>query len=266
MTRQRQETPRLRVVIADDERPARSFLAALLRGWDDVDLIGEAASGDDAVDLIERARPDLALLDLQMPERDGLAVVASIRRDAMPLIAFVTAHDEYAVRAFEVSAIDYLLKPVEPGRLRRTLTRAHERLERADFRAATSERVQVAAAILDHGGSDPWIRRIPIRQNEDVILLPVAQLASVVAHGELLELHTLTGERHTIAFRLKDLEARLDPGEFVRLSRGILARIDAIQRVSPMPGGTFMVSLSNRQQLSVSRIRARELRDRLLRL
>ena len=267
MKRQREATARLRVVIADDERPARSFLAALLRGWEDVDLVGEAVSGDDAVELIERVRPDLALLDLQMPERDGLSVVASIRHDAMPLVAFVTAHDEYALQAFEVSAIDYLLKPVEPARLRQTLTRAHDRLERADFRTATAEQVQMAASILNHAATpERWVRRIPVRKGEDVILLPVASLASVVAHGELLELHTLGGERHTIAFRLKDLEARLDPSQFVRLSRGILARIDAIQRVSPMPGGTFTVALSNRQQLSVSRIRARALRDQLLRL
>lgn len=267
MTRQREAAARLRVVIADDERPARSFLAGLLRSWEDVDLVGEAVSGDDAVELIERARPDLALLDLQMPERDGLAVVAAIRRDRMPLVAFVTAHDEYAVRAFEVSAIDYLLKPVEPRRLRETLTRAHERLERADFRTTTAERVRTAASMLDQSaGAERWVRRIPVRKGEDVILLPVEQLASAVAHGEILELHTLSGDRHTIAFRLKDLEARLDPGQFVRLSRSILARIDAIQRVSPMPGGTFMVALTNRQQLSVSRIRARVLRDQLLRL
>lgn len=267
MTRQREATTRLRVVIADDERPARSFLAGLLRSWEDVDLVGEAVSGDDAVELIERVRPDLALLDLQMPERDGLAVVTAISRDALPLIAFVTAHDDYAIRAFEVSAIDYLLKPVEPRRLRRTLTRAHELLERADVRAATADRIGLAASIFDGaGGADRWVRRIPVRKGEDVVLLPVDQLASVIAHGDTLELHTLGGDRHTIAFRLKELEARLDPGQFVRLSRSILARIDAIQRVSPMPGGTFSVSLTNRQQLPVSRIRARVLRDQLLRL
>jgi two-component system LytT family response regulator len=258
---------RLRVVIADDERPARSFLAGLLREWDDVDLVGEAATGNDAIDLIERVRPDLVLLDLQMPEKDGLAVVAALDRATAPMVAFVTAHDDYAVQAFELSAIDYLLKPVEPARLRKTLSRAHERLERADLRQVATDRLEVATAMIGRSGSvDQVLRRIPVRKGDDVILVPVNQLASVIADGELLHLHTLSGEHHTITFRLKDLEERLDPAQFVRLSRGIIARIDAIQRVSPMPGGTYIVALSNRQQLAVSRLRARVLRDQLLRL
>ncbi len=118
----------MRVVIADDERPARAFLAATLRALDGVELVGEATGGADAVTLIERTHPDLALLDLQMPEVDGLAVVRLVRRDRLPLVAFVTAYDEYAVQAFELSAIDYLLKPVEPARLRETVARAAARL------------------------------------------------------------------------------------------------------------------------------------------
>src|SRR5690349_16325293 len=101
----------LRVVIADDERPARSFLAAILRGFEDVKLVGEAEDGAEAIELIERERPDLALLDLQMPEIDGLGVVRLLKKNRMPLIIFVTAYDEYAVRAFELNAVDYLLKP-----------------------------------------------------------------------------------------------------------------------------------------------------------
>ena len=118
---------RLRVAIADDERPARSFLAALLKSFDDVLVVGEAASGKEAVALIERERPDLVLLDLQMPELDGLDVFRAVKTRPVPLVAFVTAYDEYAIRAFEVNAIDYLLKPVDRARLRETLNRAHER-------------------------------------------------------------------------------------------------------------------------------------------
>ena len=108
----------LRVVVADDERPARSFLVGILGGFEDVELVGEAATGAEALDLIERERPDLALLDLQMPELDGLAVVRRIPRNRMPFVAFVTAHDEHAVEAFDLNAVDYLLKPVERARLR----------------------------------------------------------------------------------------------------------------------------------------------------
>lgn len=261
---------RLRVVLADDERPARHLLGAMLRGWEDVEVVGEAADGVEAVALIERERPDLALLDLQMPELDGLGVVRVLRRDLLPLVAFVTAYDEYAVRAFEANAIDYLLKPVDPGRLRRTIDRAHERLEQADYRQAglraEGERIAAAAAAVQEGAPAQPLRRIPVRRRDDIILLPVEQLAAVVADGELLHLHTRTGERHTITHRLKDLESRLDPEHFVRLSRSALVAVDVIARVSPMPGGTYVVTLRTGLQLPVSRLRARVLREELLKL
>ncbi len=257
---------RIRVVIADDEGPARASLADLLHSWDDVELVGQAVSGPEAVRLIEATRPDLALLDLQMPELDGLGVVRMLRRDAVPLVAFVTAYDEYAVHAFELAALDYLLKPVQPARLRATLTRAHERLEQADYDPGESARVHAAAAAIEVGASGAYLRRIPVRRGEDIVILPVEQIASIVAHGDALHVTTAAGERHTLAYRLKELEPRLDPARFLRLSRSTIANVDLIERVSPMPGGTYVVTLRNRQMLNVSRLRARALRDELLRL
>jgi two-component system LytT family response regulator len=256
----------LRVIIADDERPARRFLGDMLRRCPDVELLGEASSGTEAVELIEEIRPDLAFLDLQMPELDGLGVVKLVKKSRLPLIAFVTAYEEYAVRAFELSAIDYLLKPVEPIRLRTTLMRAHERLEHADFRVDEARRLGLAAATLDASSPKTFLRRIPIRNRDEIVLVSVASVCSIIANGELLNLTLLTGERHTISYRLKDLEPRLDPSQFVRLSRGALANVDAIKRVSPMPGGTYSVLLVNGQSINVSRIRARVLREQLFRL
>ena len=135
---------RLRVVIADDERPARSFLAALLRSFEDVVIVAEAETGKEAVAAIERERPDLALLDLQMPELDGIGVVRMLKKADMPLIAFVTAYDEYAVRAFEVNAVDYLLKPVEKVRLREALNRVQDRIDHADIVSEQATRVDAA--------------------------------------------------------------------------------------------------------------------------
>src|SRR5882724_4597927 len=123
----------LRVIIADDERPARAFLSGLLKHFEGVDVIAEAAGGAECVELIEQHSPDLVLLDLQMPEVDGLQVVRLIRKDRLPLIAFVTAYDEYAVRAFEMNAVDYLLKPVDAARLRDTVSRTIDRLEHEDL-------------------------------------------------------------------------------------------------------------------------------------
>jgi len=257
---------RLRVVIADDERPARAFLSNLLASHGDVEIVGEATTGTEAVELIQELRPDLALLDLQMPELDGLGVVRLLRKDVLPLVAFVTAFDEYAVQAFELAAIDYLLKPVDPVRLRLTINRALERLEQADFRPAEASRLKAVAEEVDLSGAPRFLRRIPVRKKDDIIILPVEQIAAIVADGELLHLTMIAGERFTITYRLKNLEARLDPAKFVRLSRGTLANVDLIQRISPMPGGTYVVNLRNNLQLPVSRLRARVLRDELLRL
>jgi two-component system LytT family response regulator len=259
-------THRLRVVIADDEGPAREFLAGMLRPLSDVDLVGEAANGTDAVELIERLRPDLALLDLQMPELDGLGVIRTLRKDRTPLVAFVTAYDEYAVRAFELNALDYLLKPVDAARLYLTIRRAQDRLEHADFRPKEVERLRAAVRQIADGAAVTYLRRIPVRKRDDIVIVPVERIASVVADGELLHITTISNERHTITYRLKDLEARLDPSLFVRLSRGTLANVEMIQRISPMPGGTFVVTLKNNTQLPVSRLRARVLREGLLKL
>src|SRR6195256_346442 len=257
---------RLRVVIADDERPARSFLAALLRSFDDVLIVAEAETGTEAVAAIERERPDLALLDLQMPELDGIGVVRMLKKTEMPLIAFVTAYDEYAVRAFEVNAVDYLLKPVEKTRLRQAINRAQERIEHAEIVAEQGVRLSDAIAAYESSARTPYLERIPVRRRDEIVILPVAQIASIVAEGELLYLTTIKNERHAITYRLKDLEARLDPSRFIRLGRGTLANVDLISKVSVMPGGTHVAILSNGQKLQVSRLQSRILRERFLKL
>jgi two-component system LytT family response regulator len=255
---------KLRVVIADDERPARLFLAAMLRSFDDVEIVGEASSGSEAVEVIEREKPDLALLDLQMPELDGMGVVRLLRKDATPLVAFVTAYDEYAVRAFEVNAVDYLLKPVDRVRLRQTLNRAQERLDQSDFRSGEISHLRAAVADYEAAKRPDFIQRLPVRERHEIILLPVGNIASVVADGELLHITTANNERYSINYRLKELETRLDPTKFARLSRGALVNIEMISRVSPMPGGTFVVTLSNNQKIQASRLQSRALRDGLL--
>jgi two-component system LytT family response regulator len=257
---------RLRVIIADDERPARAFLSGILDGFEDVDIIGQTASGAEVIELIEQLTPDLVLLDLQMPELDGLGVVRLIRKDKLPLIAFVTAYDEYAVRAFEMNAVDYLLKPVDPTRLRATVNRAIERLERAELRPGDADRIRSAAS--DYAAQKPpaLLRRIPVRKRDDIFLVPVEQVVSIVADGELLHVSTRAGDRHTITYRLKDLEARLDPAQFVRISRGTLLNIAMIQKITPMPGGTYVAVLHNGAEHQVSRIRGRVLREQLLKL
>lgn len=256
--------PVLTVLIADDERPARRFLANLLASLPDVQLVAEASNGKEAVELIERHRPDLALLDLQMPELGGLDAARLVSAGALPAIAFVTAFDEFAVQAFELNAVDYLLKPVAVDRLTATIDRARARVTRGTAERARS--VSAAAAAYDTATRRGYLERIPVRRRDEVIILPVRQIATIVADGELLHITTTTSERYSISYRLHALEAKLDPRRFVRLGRGTLAAIDLIQKVSPMPGGTYEVTLSNGQQLPVSRLQSKILRETLLKL
>jgi two-component system LytT family response regulator len=254
----------LRVVLADDERPARRFLINLLKSFPDVEIVGEAGNGKDAIDLIEAERPDLALLDLHMPEAGGLDVARLLKAGATPSIAFVTAHDDFAIQAFELNAIDYLLKPVERGRLASTIDRARARASAAPAERARS--LSEASAALDTATQTHYLERIPVRRRDQTVILPVRQISSIVADGELLHLTTISSERFTISHRLHALEARLDPRRFVRLGRGTLASLDQIKKVNPMPGGTYQAVMANGETLQVSRIQSRLLRETLLRL
>jgi two-component system LytT family response regulator len=184
----------------------------------------------------------------------------------MPLIAFVTAYDEYAVRAFELNAVDYVLKPVEAGRLRKTLDRTRDRLEREESRSEEFSRVKASAAMLESGSSSAPLERIPVRKRDGIILVPISQISSIVAEGELLHIRTLDGEKYTINYRLRDLEVRIDRSQFVRLGRGTIVSIGTILKIIPMPGGTFMVVLPNNEKFRVSRLQSRILREQMLKL
>jgi two-component system LytT family response regulator len=255
----------LTVVVADDERPARRFLTGLLQQCDAVQLVGEATSGAEAVAVIRKERPQLALLDLQMPEMSGLEVVRHLRKEELPLVAFVTAFDDHALEAFELNAVDYLLKPVHAARLQETIDRARSRMP---SREPTSEQAALAraTAAYERSARRSYAERLPLRQRDKVTLVPVRSIASIIAEGELLRIRTVTNETYTIAHRLHALEARLDPRRFIRLNRGTLANVDLIAHVSPMPGGTYVAVMADGEELAVSRLQSKTLRDTLLKL
>lgn len=257
---------KIRIVIADDERPARLFLKAILQDIENVDVVGEAENGTEAIELIRSLKPDLALLDLQMPEASGIDVVRILRKSQMPLVAFVTAYDDYAIQAFELNAIDYLLKPIEKARLLETLQRAQERLEHTDHRQVETDKLKTVAADFPDNSKQTYIERIPVKRRDEITLVSVSDVVSIVADGELLHLTNVQNKRFTINHRLKDLEARIEPNKFIRLSRGALVNLEMISRISPMPGGTYLVNLKNGQQLSSSRLQSRILREKFLKL
>jgi two-component system LytT family response regulator len=200
-----------------------------------------------------------------MPELDGIGVVRALKRSSMPLVAFVTAFDAFAVNAFELNAIDYLLKPVSPARLRDTLNRVEERLERPASREDELNRLEAATDQYQESRRGV-ITRIPVKDRDQILLVPVERVASIVADGELLHLTTLSEERYLLSFRLKDLESRLDPGLFVRLNRGTIVAIDAIASATSMPGGTYSVLLKSGERFPVSRSQSAILRQTLFKL
>lgn len=257
---------KIRSIIADDERPAREYLRSMLADIENIEVVGEAENGADAVELIRVLKPDIAFLDLQMPEVSGLDVVRLLRKDQMPLVAFVTAFDEYAVKAFELNAVDYLLKPVERPRLIETVVRASDRLEREDWRRTEAANLESAAETLDSISGSQQLERIPVKKRGKIFLIPVGRVVSIVADGELLIIATDDGEKFTINFRLKDMETRLNENEFARLSRGVIVRIDAIESVSPLPGGTYLIKLTNGAEFTSSRLQSKLLREKLFRL
>jgi two-component system LytT family response regulator len=166
----------------------------------------------------------------------------------------------------ELNAIDYLLKPVQKERLEATLARARERLQKPEPPRVRAESLATAAKAYQQAARRQYAERIPVRRRDEVVIVPVRQIASIVAEGELLHITTIANERYTITHRLHALEERLDPRRFVRLGRGTLANVEVIAKINPMPGGTYVAKLVNGQELAVSRIQSRMLRETLLKL
>ncbi len=237
-----------------------------MREFENVSLVGEAENGAEAVEKIKLLKPDLALLDLQMPEMSGLEVVKNLAENETPFVAFVTAFDEYAVKAFEINAIDYLLKPVEKTRLAETLQRVSERLKETKNQTGEISRLKNAIDDYEQNISNEKLERIPVKKRGEILLVPVGEIASVVAEGELLHITTDKNQRYVINFRLKDLESRLDTEKFVRLSRGALANLEMFEKIAPMPGGVYQITLKNGQKIPTSRQQSRILRERFLKL
>jgi two-component system, LytTR family, response regulator len=257
---------RLRVVVADDERPARSFLVSLLRSFDDVAVVGEAASGKDAVAIIEKERPDLALLDWQMPELNGIGVVRMLKKEAMPLVAFVTAYDEYAVRAFEVNAVDYLLKPVDPERLGLAVQRAQRRVS-SDRTLGVGDPISEQLEKIVQLVADRQNRRerLAIKVGERFMLVQAEEIVYASLADEAI---TVVTSQHvgTSNYRtLDELQARLDPGVFWRVHRSHLVNINKIKEIVPWFSRNYILRMKDDKstEIPVSRTQTRRLREYL---
>ena len=257
----------LRAAIVDDEKPARDRIRRLLEEHPDVEVVGEAADGKSAVALIDRERPDLCFLDVQMPEADGFEVLRRVRH--VPRVVFTTAYDEYAVRAFEVNSLDYLLKPFARRRFAAALERAREAIRREasaapdllrvleEIRAGLPRPDALGPAAPREGG--PF--RVPGRRGATIVLLDPADVLWFEAEDVLVFAHTALG-RFLVERPLAELEAALDPS-FFRSHRAYLVNLSQIAEILPGDAGTFRIVIRDaaRSVVPMSRRQARRLRE-----
>jgi two-component system LytT family response regulator len=235
----------VRVLIVDDEPLARRFLAELLAEQAGVEVVGEAANGFEAVRQIEQLAPELVLLDIQMPKLSGFEVLELVG-ERVPAVVFVTAHDEYALKAFEVHAVDYLLKPVEPERLTAALARAAERLR---TRAPRPPAAALAAAARPPGRP---LERVLVRAEGQVHVVPVGRIDFVEAQDDYLCL-VAGGRRLRKQQTLAELEAQLDSGRFVRIHRSYLLNVERLARLETYAKDSWLAILADGTKLPVSR-------------
>ncbi|HEY0159489.1 MAG TPA: LytTR family DNA-binding domain-containing protein [Thermoanaerobaculia bacterium] len=239
----------LRVVIVDDELLARQRIEDLLAKEERVEIVGTASDGNAAVETIRALQPDLVFLDVQMPGRNGFEVVEAIGRERMPVTIFTTAYDQFAIKAFEVAALDYLVKPFDDERFAQALRRARKSVEQEPAPAEAPPKPE-------------YLERIAVESRGQVRVVPVSRVDYITASGPYAELHV--GDRtFAIRERMQVLEERLDPAVFFRIHRSAIVRLDRVDTLLHAAGGDYAVRLKDGTELSVSRGRREELEARL---
>ena len=242
----------MRTLIVDDEAPARERLKRLLAGIDGVQVAGEAGSGLQAVEMIENEEPDLVLLDIQMPGLDGFGVIEALENP--PPVVFVTAYDEYAIRAFEVSALDYLLKPFSRERLEKAIRRAQE--AQIDEQGFATRLAPLLESLASQGR---YLARLAVRDRDRIHVLDVGDLDWIGVEGERTFVHV--GDRvYPIRRTLAELEARLDPARFFRAHRSAIVNLDRVKEIIPWFKGSHKLRLTTGAEVDLSRAQARVLR------
>jgi two-component system LytT family response regulator len=249
---------KIRALIADDEPLARRRIRRMLAHHTDIEIIGESANGREAITAIRDHAPDLVFLDVQMPELDGFRVLEAIGTEGMPLVIFVTAYDQYALRAFEVYALDYLLKPFDRQRFDKALQRAKARLvnERSDIN-------QRALALLEElRAQSSHIERIVIKSGGRAFFLKTDEIDWVEAEGKYVRLH-VGKESYLVREAISSLEAQLDSKKFLRIHRSTIVNIDRVRELQPWFHNEYRVILRDGTELMLSRSCRKKLGDLL---
>ncbi|HEY5884924.1 MAG TPA: LytTR family transcriptional regulator DNA-binding domain-containing protein [Pyrinomonadaceae bacterium] len=254
---------KIRALLVDDEPIARRGIRQQLQSESDVEIIGECVNGQEAVAAIRTHAPDLVFLDVQMPLLSGFGVVEEIGADQLPAVVFVTAYDEHAIRAFEVNALDYLLKPIEPSRFQKTLNRVRDQLRRS----TDNKKMSALLDLLENPDSvfkkDSYLERVVIKENDRVLRVPVDDIDWIAAQGNYVQVHTRS-KTHLLRETMDGMERKLDPANFVRLRRSTIVNADRVKELKPLFNGEYAVYLKNGVELTSSR-RYRKNLDVLLR-
>jgi two-component system, LytTR family, response regulator len=240
---------KIRALIVDDEPLAREGIGMRLKQEPDVEVIGACKNGREAVTVILREVPDLVFLDIQMPRLDGFGVIEAVGAKQMPHVIFVTAYDEHALRAFEVSALDYLLKPIDGGRFSEALERARSRI-RGETLDAVSERLQKMMTAL--GVERKHLERLSIKSAGRITFLSVDEIDWIEAADNYVHVHA-GRESHLLHATMSSLESRLDPNKFLRIHRSTIVNVGRIKELQPMFHGEYRIILKDGAQLTSGR-------------
>jgi two-component system, LytTR family, response regulator len=249
---------KIRTLIVDDMLLARKRVKRYLANDPDIEIVGEASDGREAVEAVRELKPDLMLLDVQMPEVDGFEVISRLSGEKLPLVIFITAFDHFALRAFEVHAVDYLLKPFDAERLQRALERAKVQLQHAQH---TNLESRMNALLQDITGTPRNVKRLAVKTNGRTIFLNVDEIDWIEAAGNYLKLQA-GKESHMIRERISQIENKLDSSQFVRIHRSYIVNLDRIKEMQPLFNGDQVVILRSGKRLTMSRT----YRDRLMSL
>jgi two-component system LytT family response regulator len=250
----------IRTLVVDDEPMARERIVSLLAQEPDVDVVGQCSDGGEAVTAIQNLSPDLVFLDVQMPAADGFGVLRQIKREQMPMVVFVTAYDEYALQAFEVHALDYLLKPFGRDRLQQSL--AHARQQREGHRAGELGRGLMA--LVDDLAPERKPDRLVVKSGGRVFFVRTDEIEWIEAAGNYVRLHLAT-QTHVFRETMNDMEKRLDPERFFRIHRSRIVNGDRIKELQPWTSGEYLLVLQNGAHLRLSRNYREKLQQRLFR-
>ena len=250
---------KIRVAIADDEPLARERLASLLSSEPDVELVAQARDGEEAVTAIHDQTPDLVFLDVQMPQMNGFEVIEAVGTDRMPLVIFVTAYDQHALKAFQVRALDYLLKPFDRERFTDSLQRARKQIER-DETGDLGRRL--LALVKDLRRDQPRSDRLVVKSGGRLFFLRADEIDWIEAAGNYVRLH-VGNSSHLLRETMNAIEGRLDPEKFFRIHRSRIVNMERIQELQPWLNGEYAVLLRTGTRLTLSRGYREKLQDRL---